>query len=198
MMIRVMIVLVLLGLMGCQAQPAATPTPLPAGVRDIQPPRAIADLTLVNHDGIELYPADLAGQPTLIAFGYTHCPDVCPITLAHMKMIKTMLGEQGDQVRLVFVTVDGKRDTPERLLEYLSYFNAGIVGLTGDDANITALITAFEGGFTLNDAGGTRENYTVDHTASIFLLDASAQWRRTYNYGLDPQIIVDDLETFLG
>ncbi|MCU0500064.1 MAG: SCO family protein [Anaerolineae bacterium] len=195
-MMRLIIILLILVLVGCQAQP--TPTPLPDGVRDIQPPRAIADLTLVNQDGDEVHPADFAGQPTLIAFGYTHCPDVCPITLAHMKMVKTMLGEDGESVRLVFVSVDGKRDTPQRLLEYLAYFNAGITGITGDHDTITALISAFEGGFTLNDAGGTRENYTVDHTALMFLLDANGQWRRSYNYGLDPQVIVDDLQAFLG
>ena len=90
------------------------------------------------------------------------------------------------------------RDTPERLAQYLPVFNADILGLTGDDAVIRTIISEYGGEYTLNNAGGLRENYTVDHTASKFLIDANGHWRRTYGYNLAPDVIAADIQSLLA
>jgi protein SCO1/2 len=134
---------------------------------------------------------------TLLAFGYTHCPDVCPITLAHFKQVKAELGDKADQVNFVFISVDGARDTPERLKDYLGVFDTSFIGLTGEDATLHKVIAEFNGKFILDNAGGTKADYTVQHTAGSFLVDSNGEWTRQYAYALDPKIIAQDIQRVL-
>jgi protein SCO1 len=170
---------------------------LPEGVRAENWDAAI-DFTLIDQQGQETHLHDLRGQFVLLAFGYTHCPDICPITLATFRRIKEQLGDQAAQVTFVWVSVDGTRDTPERLREYISMFDPAFVGMTGDEAASRAAISAFNGDFTLNTYGGLRENYTVDHTASTFLVDPQGRWVRTYSYGTNASVIAQDVIGLLG
>jgi protein SCO1 len=137
----------------------------------------------------------LQGRYVLLTFGYTHCPDVCPVTLAELRRVHDLLAEQGkaEQVQLVFISVDGQRDTPERLKQYLTYFNAGVIGLTGTREQAEALISQFGGTFNINNVAGAIENYTVDHTAGSFLLAPDGTWVRRYAYRTDPKLIAEDL-----
>jgi len=186
--------LVALALTACAPANAPTPTPTPdTGINIVDPPVAIQDFTLVNQAGQETHLADVTGKYTLLAFGYTHCPDVCPITLAHFKQIKARLGDQAPQVNFVWVSVDGARDTPERLAEYIANFDPAITGLTGAEAEVRAFITQFGGVYFLNNAGGLKKNYTVDHTASWFLLSPDGQWLRTYRYATAPEVVAQDI-----
>lgn len=176
----------------------ASEAPLAEGVMDVNPPREIDAFTLTNHQGNPTTLDDLRGKLTLLSFGYTHCPDVCPVTLAHFRQVRELLGEDVARVNFVFISVDGKRDTPERLAAYLPNFRADIIGLTGDEATMRTIIGEFEGQFIINDAGGLRENYTVDHTASSFLLDTSGKWRRTYVYNTPSDIIANDIRRVMS
>lgn len=199
------LILVVLMLVGCApTAPAATSTPLPPtaiplpeGVRAIEPPKALSDFTLVNQDGKTVHLEDLKGKYTLFSFGYTNCPDVCPITLAHFRQVKEALGEAAAQVRFVFFSVDGARDTPERLKAYLSAFDTEFWGISGPDAAMRALITECAGTYDLHNGGGLIKNYTVDHTAGAFLLTPDGVWVRKYVYATDPTIIAQDILKFL-
>ncbi|MBL8153516.1 MAG: SCO family protein [Anaerolineae bacterium] len=183
--------------------PTAEPTqqisqPGAEGITVIAPPIKVSDFTLTNQTGTEAHLRDYQGNLVLFAFGYTHCPDVCPVTLARFKQIKDRLGESAAQVTVAFITVDGFRDTPERLNEYLKIFDPAFVGLTGSEELTREVIKEYGGQFIINDTEGLRKNYTVDHTASSFLLDADGQWIRTYEYNTDPDIVVADILSVLG
>lgn len=170
---------------------------LPEGVVNIDPGIPIPDFTLINQFGEFARLSDFQGKFTVVFFGYTHCPDVCPVTLAQMRRVQEMLGEDAAQVNFVFISVDGERDTPERLLQYLANFRGNFIGLTGEEDTVRTIIGAFNGVFEINNPGGMLENYTVDHTASTFLLDKKGNWRRTYAYNTSPEIIVPDIQKFL-
>jgi protein SCO1/2 len=163
----------------------------------IDPPVKISSYPLVNHSGEAAKISDFNGRMTLLAFGYTHCPDVCPITLAHFKQVKAELGDKADQVNFVFISVDGARDTPERLKDYLGVFDTSFIGLTGEDATLHKVIAEFNGKFILDNAGGTKADYTVQHTAGSFLVDSNGEWTRQYAYALDPKIIAQDIQRVL-
>jgi len=115
------------------------------GITRVDPPRALQDFTLTNQDNqpTSLHQDNqptslrsLRGQYTLLLFGYTHCPDVCPLTLLKYKRVKDGLGELGDQIHFVFISVDGERDTPERLKPYLRNFDESFIGLTGESLSL--------------------------------------------------------------
>lgn len=180
------------------AAPTAAPTDAPTEVTIIDPPRVMADFTLTDAAGQTVQLSDLKGKTALLAFGYTHCPDVCPITLARFKQIKEKLGDQAAEVRLVWISVDGARDTPERIGQYISMFDPAIMGLTGDSETVRTIITEYGGLFQINNAGGMKkDNYTVDHTASHFLLDPEGRWIRTYAYASAVDTIVADIQNLL-
>lgn len=197
-MLLLFLTLVLASCAGAAATPTPVAKPGVEGITVIDPPVAIQDFTLVNQANAEVHVTDLQGQVTLLAFGYTHCPDICPVTLARFKQIKGALGEQGAAVRFLFTSVDGERDTPERLTEYLGYFDPAFVGFTGHEPAARAFIEQYGGDFIINDAEGLRKNYSVDHTASTFLMDAEANWIRTYEFNTDPNVIADDILKIIG
>jgi protein SCO1/2 len=176
---------------------ACSAASLPEGVAAINPPRTLADFPLINTLNQPMQLSQFKGKYVLLAFGYTHCPDVCPLTLAEFKAIKRTLGDTAANVEFVLVAVDPARDTPERIAEYLSKFDASFVGLTSDADTLTQLISAFEGVFTINDYAGLVDNYTVEHTASKFLLDADGNWIRKYTYGMASKIIAADIQSVL-
>lgn len=181
-----------------KAAPTAAPTDAPSEIAVIDPPRVMANFTLTNAAGEAVRLSDLKGKTVLLAFGYTHCPDVCPITLARFKQIRDKLGDQAGEVRFVWISVDGARDTPERIGQYISMFDSAITGLTGDSEDVRTIITEYGGLFQINNAGGVKkDNYTVDHTASHFLLDAEGRWIRTYAYASKVDTIVADIQKIL-
>lgn len=175
----------------------SNPLPTIDGISRNETPRALTDFTLVNHESTEFHMNQLKGDYVLVAFGYTYCPDVCPLTLANYKQIKRLLGDQANKLAFVFVGVDVDRDTPERLKEYLAMFDGAFVGITGEDATLQLMIEEYGGRYLVKDYGGLRKNYTVDHTASMFLLNREGEWVRTYEYGVDFVDIAEDLKRVL-
>lgn len=144
-------------------------------------PQFGGEFSLETTTGETFTQADLVGSPTMMFFGYTYCPDVCPTTLAETVAWREALGLSPDQLKIVFVTVDPKRDTQELLSVYLASFGE-IIGLTGDQAGIDKIKAGY-GVFseTVGDASG--EDYLVNHTASVFLLDATGDFAGTISYG---------------
>jgi protein SCO1 len=125
---------------------------------------------------------DLKGTPSLVFFGYTFCPDVCPTTMAELANWKRQLGLTDQQVRTIFITVDPHRDTLAVLKDYVGNFDPGIIGLVGDDTQTAAAKASF-GASSENQAPDKDGNYLVNHTASVFLMDRAGQFVGTIDYG---------------
>jgi len=144
---------------------------------------------LTDQNGNTLKSKDLNGKLMLVFFGFTHCPDICPVTLATMTSVMNHLGSKADQVVPVFITVDPRRDTPARLKEYLKDFHPSIKGLTGDTAHIAQAAKAYKvyyaesGGKEADasaphhhDAQGAEDNYPVDHSAIVYLMGRRGEY----------------------
>ena len=132
---------------------------------------------LVDHFGRNVGPETFAGKVRLVFFGFTHCPDVCPTGLSLMSQLLEELGPDAKGVQALFVTVDPERDTVPILKDYISVFAGDILGLTGTPAQIEEATKAFNAYFKKvpQPSGG----YTVDHTASVYLLDRDGNFRAT-------------------
>ena len=131
--------------------------------------------TLVDGKGQPFASSKLAGKPFAIFFGFTHCPDVCPTTLARLVNLRRQLGD--DQAfRILFVTVDPERDGPAEVGAYAGLFGAPVIGLTGSPAQITKVKKQFG---IFSEKVGSGDNYTVDHTATVLLFDRDGQFQST-------------------
>ena len=133
--------------------------------------------TLTGVDGQPFSSSDLAGRPYAIFFGFTHCPDVCPTTLARLVRLRTQLAKGQEPFRIVFVTVDPERDGPKELASYVSLFGAPVVGLTGTPSQIVQVKKQF-GIFSEKVPDGSG-GYTVDHTATVLLFDRDGKFVST-------------------
>jgi protein SCO1 len=179
--------------------PTAFPTPNADGITELAE-LPITDFDLLDQGGTQRSLHDLEGGLVLMTFGYTHCPDVCPVTLARFRQVKDLLpADLAMPVQFVFVSVDGLRDTPERLQDYLGNFEPSFIGLTTSDESVARdIIHQFNGEFRIKNAEGLRENYSVDHTASAFLLDPSGRWIRTFEYNTNPNTIAQVIINWVG
>ena len=131
---------------------------------------------LTDDQGKNVTAADYRGKITLLYFGYTHCPDVCPLTLAHLHVVMQRLGKLADGARILFVSVDPARDTPEALHAYATAFDSHVVGLTGAPADIEALTKRYRAAFSRepDKSGGS---YDVSHSSGIYIFDANGHAR---------------------
>ena len=193
-------VLVLAALLGgCSAfesvPPGPTSTPLPGTVFD--PPREVGDFTLTSHTGDTVSLSDWRGKAVMIFFGFTNCPDICPTTLAEFKRVKRELGDDAAQVEFVFISVDGERDTPERLAAYVGAFDPAFIGLTGDEAYLRTIGRDYGLFFQKVYLDNTQDEYLVDHTASSFVVGPEGRLRITYPYGTEPEIIAQGVRRLL-
>jgi protein SCO1/2 len=135
---------------------------------------------LVDQRGTTVTEADLKGHPSAIFFGYTFCPDVCPTTLSDMTDWLQKLGVDGDRLKVYFVTVDPERDTREQLAAYLQAFDERITGLTGSRAAIDQILKAYRVYSRKVPIDGV--GYSMDHTASVYLLDKDARFAGMLDY----------------
>ena len=150
---------------------------------------------LVDQNSKPLTDQDLKGQPFLVFFGFTHCPDVCPTTLFEVSEVLRALGPEGRAVRALFVTVDPERDTPEKLKDYLSSFDPRVIGVTGDADAITAMEKAYRVYAKKVPLDGG--NYTMDHTAIVYLMDKTGRFVAPFNLKRRPEEAAVDLKRFL-
>ena len=156
-----------------EGDPAAL---LDAGIVMLQAPRQLPALELVNEQGQPQRLDQLQGKWTLVFFGYTFCPDICPTTLAELRQLQGMLSAaERERLRVVMVSVDPQRDTPAQLKQYLGYFEAGFNGLTGTPEQILQAANALGVPFIPGDT--SQENYTVDHGGNLALIDPDGTQR---------------------
>jgi protein SCO1/2 len=154
--------------------------------------RALAPFELVDHTGNAFTNNELRGHWSFLFFGYTHCPDVCPTTLSVLNSVATRLRERAGQTRFVFVSVDPERDTPDKLSQFVSYFNADFIGVTGT-AEAIGELTRQLGVIAarVEDEAGA-DNYLVDHTASILLVDPDGRFHALFSPPLKAADIAAD------
>ncbi len=166
----------------------------------LDPPRVLDDFTMLNTEGETTSLSDFSSGYTLMYFGYTHCPDVCPLTLLDFKRVKAALPEDSP-VNYIMVSVDGERDTPELLGRYISRFDEDFVGLTESQENIDALedffLEQFNVFFERRIIEGTAASYLVDHTASMYLVGPGQQLIAIFPFGANPEGVAQDIEALL-
>lgn len=151
----------------------------------INPPQKAYDFTLTDHHGKALRLSDLKGKAVLLAFGFTHCPDICPTTLSNLAAVNDALPErERERVQVVFISVDPKRDTPEQLARYVPFFNSSFIGLTGDEDQIKK--TAKEYGVFYEYAplvtNSAKDSYTVNHSSYVYLIDPAGRFTLLFDY----------------
>ena len=154
-------------------------------------PRAIEDFTLTDEANQPFTRKDLEGRPTLVFFGFTHCPDVCPTTLAKLAQIAKAAAVPG--LRVLLVSVDPARDKPEQLQQYVHAFDPSFKGVTGEQAQIERLAKQFGVAMARVDLAGG--DYTVDHSAAVFLLDAQGRRVAVFTPPFEIQPMTADLHS---
>jgi len=153
--------------------------------------------TLIRDDGQTVTQKDYFGKPVLLYFGYTHCPDVCPTTLADLAIALKQLGPVADQVRVLFVSVDPARDTPAVLKTYVNAFGPWFVGLTGNQEQLEALTKRYRVAFRLGEPDAKGE-YAVYHSSAVFIFDRQGKARLLTSLSDKSDMIAADLKRLLS
>jgi protein SCO1/2 len=166
------------------------------GLRTVAAPSAIGGaFQLTDQTGQTVTEKNLVGKPTLIFFGFTHCPDVCPTELFEMSEVLRAMGKDADRVNAYFVSVDPERDTAAAMKDYLSSFDPHLKGLTGDPAAVAKIIgeyRVYAKKVPLKDG-----DYTMDHTALVYLMDRDGKFVAPFNLKQSPQQAAADLQHYL-
>ena len=186
--------------------------PKSAGAAIVEPPRQLHDFTLTSQTGAPISLSSLRGKAVLLFFGYTHCPEECPTTMANFERIKQTLGDRADQVAFVFISVDGERDTPAQLTQFLDQFDPDFIGMTGSEATLRQIGAEYGLLFAQNsitapaasdDQTGAdhqaldQQNYFVQHTSPSFLVDRNGYLRMVFFYGTEPDAIATRIRQIL-
>jgi protein SCO1 len=166
------------------------------GVRGVTAPAAIGGpFQLSDQSGATVTEKSLSGRPTLIFFGFTHCPDVCPTALFEISEVLRAMGKDADRVNAYFVSVDPERDSKEAIKDYLSSFDPHLKGLTGDPEAIAKVLSAYRvyaKKVPLKDG-----DYTMDHTALTYLMDRDGHFVAPFNLNRTPDEAAADLKRYL-
>jgi protein SCO1/2 len=160
----------------------------------VQPSAVGGPFRLVDQNGAVVTEEALKGKPSLVFFGFTHCPDVCPTTLFDVSQVYKALGRDADKVGAFFVSVDPERDTPDILKEYLSSFDPHLRGLTGEPQAVAAMEKVYRvySKKVPLDAGG----YTMDHTALVYLMDKNGRFVAPFNLKRKPEDAAAELKRY--
>jgi protein SCO1/2 len=166
------------------------------GLKNVAAPAAIGGpFQLTDQSGQTVTEKSLQGHPTLIFFGFTHCPDVCPTSLFEMSEVLRAMGKDADKVNAVFISVDPERDTPATMKDYLSSFDPHLEGLSGDPAETAKVITSYR---VYAKKVPTKDgDYTMDHTALIYLMDRDGRFVSPFNLKRTPEEAATELKRYL-
>jgi protein SCO1/2 len=178
---RARIPLVIAALIAACLSATAAPTQLPVYDRVMlaPAPMPIADFALTDQDGQSFRFSSLRGEPALLIFGYVHCPDVCPLSLQKLKLLKESQQDLKD-VRVIMVSVDGERDTAAALKEFLGHFSTGFVGLTGEQQQVQQIAAQFSAAFFRAETNAATGNYAVGHSGQVFAIDKAGNLRAEF------------------
>lgn len=162
----------------------------------IEPPVTAPEISLIDQDGGVWNLDDQKGKASVIFFGYTSCPDVCPTTLSIFRQIKLLLDQQNELVNFVYITVDPERDTPEKLKNNLAAFDPSFIGLTGSNVDLEPVWKGY-GVYREKVSTESASGYLMDHSAITYVIDKQGNLKLTYPYGMDPREITEDLKHLL-
>ena len=166
------------------------------GLKNVTAPAAIGGpFQLTDQAGQSVTDQNLKGRPTLIFFGFTHCPDVCPTSLFEISEVLRAMGKDADKVNAWFVSVDPERDTTAAMKDYLSSFDPHLKGLTGNPEAVAKVLSAyrvFSRKVPLKDG-----DYTMDHTALVYLMDKDGRFVAPFNLKRSPEDAATDLKRYL-
>ena len=186
-----LLALVLSWTMGaCQGQPGQ-----PADAPTLDPLGYGGDFSLTAHDGRPFRLQDLRGSAVLMFFGYTSCPDMCPLTMSRIASARDQVGGDASRVQTLFVSIDPNRDTPDVLKEYVGSFAMPVTGLTGSDEEIATAAAAYQ---VLYQMVPTSPHYLMNHTTAIFLIDPEGRLRGRFAYNEKPETLAAALRGVLN
>jgi protein SCO1 len=151
-----------------------------------------APFELTDQNGQIITEKAFQGHPTAVFFGFTHCPEVCPTTLFEMNGWFAKMGKDGENIKAYFVSVDPERDTPEILKAYVSNVTSRVTGITGDPVKVAAMVKSF--GVFAKKVPTEDGSYTMDHTASVFLLNSAGDFHGTIAWGENPDNALEKMK----
>lgn len=160
----------------------------------LQAATPVADFQLATTTGKPMRLSDFRGSYVLLYFGYTYCPDACPLTLADLADMMKLLGPAADDVQVIFVSLDPERDTVAQLASYLPHFHPNFLGMTGTAEEVLQAATQF-GIFYAKQ--GTGAGYTIDHTSTVVMVDPEGRPQEVFPYGTTGEQMAADLRYFL-
>lgn len=155
-----------------------------------------AGFDLVDHNGQPRQLSDFNGKVVAIFFGFTHCPDICPTTMADLASAMKLMGPNSDEVQVLFITVDPERDTPDVLKDYVPHFDPRFIGLTGTAEQIATTAENFKIFYSKQEVEGSND-YSMDHSAGTYVFDKQGKVRLYLRYGQAPAEIAHDLSRLL-
>ena len=166
------------------------------GPRGAIAPAAIGGpFQLVDQSGTTVTADKLQGKPTLLFFGYTHCPDICPTTLFDISELLKAMGKDADRVNAYFVSVDPERDSPAIMKDYLSSFDPHLKALTGDPEAVAKMLTAYR--VYAKKVPGKDGDYTMDHSAMVYLMDRNGRFVAPFKLDRKPEEAAADLKRYI-
>ncbi len=153
-------------------------------------------INLINHNGEKVSKHNFIGNPSLVFFGFTNCPDVCPTTLNDLSLVLDDLGEKRNYLKVYFITLDPKRDTVRVLSEYIPYFGDQFIGITGEEKEMLKLVKNWGVYRKINKS--SLEDYLIDHTASVYLLDSKSKFAGTIAYQENSEVVLKKLKNLIA
>ena len=153
--------------------------------------------TLVNQDGETVSDEDFRGRFMLVYFGFTFCPDVCPTELSIMSAAIEALGDKGESVQPVFITIDPERDTPDVLARYVKLFHPRLVGLTGTPEQIADVATAYHVFYRKAEDSSSSADYSMDHSSIVFLMGPDGEYLKLFSPGTGPDKMADEIKSYI-
>ena len=154
------------------------------------------DFALTDQNAKPFHLSQLRGKVVFLFFGYTHCPDACPTTMAKLSQVNKLLGKDADQVMTVFVSVDPGRDTASVLKSYLAYFHMNSIGLTGTKEEIDTVVKQYGARYEIEQSDSAA-GYHVNHSTDLYLLDQKGELAKTFSYSDGTQIIVEGVRRLI-
>jgi protein SCO1 len=153
--------------------------------------------TLVDQTGKSVSDQDFRGRYMLVFFGFTHCPDICPAELQVMAAALDELGPKADQIVPIFITLDPERDSPSVMGDYIKNFSPGFIGLTGSPEAIAQAAKAYRVAFSKFQEGKSKNDYSIDHFALVYLMGKSGEYLTHFAYGTPALKITETLRRYL-
>ncbi|MGE5224104.1 MAG: SCO family protein [Omnitrophica WOR_2 bacterium] len=174
--------------------PAVTPYTFKGAL--MNPPFQAPDFTLTDQNGQPFHLAEQQRKVVLLFYGFTNCPDICPLTMGNFKQVKEALGKDASRVDFVFITVDPARDSLAVVRQFINKFDPGFIGLTGTARQLHPVMSAY-GVYYAQDTPGSSTTDLIAHSDQVYVIDPSGKLRMTYSYGVSIEDMVNDIRHLL-